>query len=52
MLEPEHIVLQDNIQNPITRPKIKQMILEYLQKRNPKDIHDDIKCEKDVNDQD
>jgi hypothetical protein len=38
MLEIDHLELQDNNQEPITRPKLKRLILEYLQKRSRKEI--------------
>ncbi len=38
MLEIDHLELQDKIQEPITRPKLKRLILEYLQKRSRKEI--------------
>lgn len=38
MLEIDHLGLQDNDQEPITRPKLKRLILEYLQKRSRKEI--------------
>lgn len=38
MLENDHLELQENKQEPITRPKLKRLILEYLQKRSRKEI--------------
>lgn len=38
MLEADHLELQENSQEPITRPKLKRLILEYLQKRSRKEI--------------
>lgn len=38
MLEIDHLELQDKNQEPITRPKLKRLILEYLQKRSRKEI--------------
>jgi hypothetical protein len=38
MLESDHLELQENRQEPITRPKLKRLILEYLQKRSRKEI--------------
>ena len=38
MLEVDHLELQENNQEPITRPKLKRLILEYLQKRSRKQI--------------
>jgi len=38
MLENDHLELQENNQEPITRPKLKRLILEYLQKRSRKEI--------------
>ena len=38
MHETDHLELQENRQEPITRPKLKRLILEYLQKRSRKEI--------------
>ena len=38
MLNDDHLELQENNQEPITRPKLKRLILEYLQKRSRKEI--------------
>ena len=38
MLETDHLELQENNQEPITRPKLKRLILEYLKKRSRKEI--------------
>jgi hypothetical protein len=38
MLENDHLELQENNQEPITRPKLKRLILESLQKRSRKEI--------------
>ena len=38
MLETDHLELQENKQEPITRPKLKRLILEYLKKRSRKEI--------------
>ena len=38
MLENDHLELQENNQEPITRPKLKRLILEYLQNRSRKEI--------------
>ncbi|QWD59693.1 hypothetical protein [Polynucleobacter sp. MWH-UH35A] len=38
MLETDHLELQENRQEPIARPKLKRLILEYLQKRSRKEI--------------
>lgn len=38
MLETDHLELQENRQEPITRPKLKRLIFEYLQKRSRKEI--------------
>lgn len=38
MIEADHLELQENSQESITRPKLKRMILEYLQKRSRKEI--------------
>ncbi|QWE16242.1 hypothetical protein [Polynucleobacter sp. AP-Nino-20-G2] len=38
MPETNHLELQENNREPITRPKLKRLILEYLQKRSRKEI--------------
>lgn len=38
MLETDHLQLQENNQEPITRPKLKRLILEYLKNRSRKEI--------------
>ena len=38
MLETDHLELQESRQESITRPKLKRLILEYLQKRSRKEI--------------
>ncbi len=38
MIEADHLELQEYSQESITRPKLKRMILEYLQKRSRKEI--------------
>jgi hypothetical protein len=38
MLETNHLELQENDRELITRPKLKRLILEYLQKRSRKEI--------------
>ena len=45
MLEVDHLELQENAREPITRPKLKRLILEYLQKRNRKEILEDLPSE-------
>jgi hypothetical protein len=45
MLETEHLELQENNQEPITRPKLKRLILEYLQKRSRKEILAEDSCD-------
>lgn len=45
MLEQTHVELPQNNAEPLTRPKLKRLILEYLQARKRKDILDDIPCE-------
>ena len=44
MLGTDHLELQENRQEPITRPKLKRMILECLQKRSRKEILADDPC--------
>lgn len=38
MLEADHLELQEKSQEPVTRPKLKRLILEYLQRRSRKEI--------------
>jgi hypothetical protein len=38
MLKNDHLGFQENDQEPITRPQLKRLILEYLQKRSRKEI--------------
>lgn len=45
MLETDHLELQENNQEPITRPKLKRLILEYLQKRSRKEILAEDSCD-------
>lgn len=45
MLEFDHLELQQNTQEPLTRPKLKRLIFEYLQKRSRKEILDEISSE-------
>ena len=45
MLETDHLELQENNQEPITRPKFKRLILEYLQKRSRKEILAEDSCD-------
>ena len=45
MLEFDHLELQENTQEPLTRPKLKRLIFEYLQKRSRKEILDEISSE-------
>ena len=47
MLEVDHLELQEKNQEPITRPKLKRLILEYLQKRSRKDLIAEVLTEKD-----
>ena len=49
MLEQIPVELPQNNSEPITRPKLKRLILEYLQARKRKDILDDIPCEENTN---
>ena len=45
MLNTDHFELQENNQEPITRPKLKRLILEYLQKRSRKEILQEEPCD-------
>lgn len=47
MFNADHLELQENNQEPITRPKLKRLILEYLQKRSRQDIIKDMLNEVD-----
>ena len=47
MLEADHLELQERNQEPITRHKLKRLILEYLQKRSRKDLIEEVLTEKD-----
>lgn len=47
MLEVDHLELQEKNQEPITRPKLKRLILEYLQKRSRQDLIAEVLTEKD-----
>jgi hypothetical protein len=38
MYKNDYLELQENRQEPITRPKLKRLILEYLQKRSRKEL--------------
>ena len=38
MLEVDHLELQENTQEPITRPKLKRLIFEYLHQRSRRDL--------------
>ena len=38
MLEVDHVELQENTQEPITRPKLKRLIFEYLHQRSRRDL--------------
>ena len=38
MLEADHLELQENSPEPITRPKLKRLILEYLQGRTRQEV--------------
>ena len=49
MLEVDHLELQEKTQEPITRPKLKRLILEYLQKRSHRDLIAEALIEKDEN---
>ena len=47
MLEIDHLELQENNQEPITRPKLKRLILEYLQKRSRNEILLEASCDEE-----
>ena len=47
MLEIDHLELQENNQEPITRLKLKRLILEYLQKRSRKEILSEDPCDEE-----
>lgn len=42
MLEVDHLELQEYTREPLTRPKLKRLIFEYLQKRSRKEILEEI----------
>jgi hypothetical protein len=45
MLEVDHLELQENTPEQLTRPKLKRLILEYLQKRSRKEILEEVPSE-------
>ena len=47
MLDADHLELQANNQEPLTRPKLKRLIFEYLQQRSRKDLIEEVLTEKD-----
>ena len=47
MLKVDHLEPQEKTQEPITRPKLKRLILEYLQKRSHRDLIEEVLIEKD-----
>jgi hypothetical protein len=47
MLEFDHLELQENNQEPMTRPKLKRLIFEHLQQRSRKDLIEEALVEKD-----
>lgn len=47
MLEFDHFELQENNQEPMTRPKLKRLIFEHLQQRSRKDLIEEALVEKD-----
>ena len=49
MLESDHLDLQDNNQESLTRPKLKRLILEYLQKRSRRELVKEVLGERDEN---
>jgi hypothetical protein len=46
MLETDHLALQENQQEPITRPKLKRLIFDYLQQRSRKDLIEEVLTQK------
>ena len=46
MLETDHLALQENHQEPITRPKLKRLIFDYLQQRSRKDLIEEVLTQK------
>ena len=48
MLESVNLELQDNNQEPITRPKLKRLILEYLKNRSRQEILLEEACDEGV----
>ena len=49
MLDTDHLELQENNREQITRPKLKRLIFEYLQKRSHMDLIKDSFIEQDEN---
>jgi len=47
MLDADHLDLQANNQEPLTRPKLKRLIFDYLQQRSRKDLIKEVLTEKD-----
>jgi len=47
MLDADHLELQANNQEPFTRPKLKRLIFEYLQKRSHRDLIEEVLTERD-----
>jgi len=47
MLDADHLELQANNQEPLTRPKLKRLIFDYLQQRSRKDLIGEVLTEKD-----
>lgn len=47
MLEFDHLELQENNQEPMTRPKLKRLIFEHLQQRSRKDLIEEALVKKD-----
>lgn len=45
MLNTEHLELQEHSAEPLTRPKFKRLIYEYLQRRDHREIFEDIQDE-------
>jgi hypothetical protein len=49
MLDADHLDLQVNNQETLTRPKLKRLIFDYLQQRSRKDLIKEVLTEKDEN---
>jgi hypothetical protein len=47
MLDADHLELRADNQEPLTRPKLKRLIFEYLKQRSRKDLIKEVLTEKD-----